>query len=373
MIKICKIGILLLFGMLVGVNWVKSEALSVSNNFKGKRDFFVSDSTGNYRLVIPFAFYSEETNWGFGLSGGYYSSKGDNKITSIQGNLVYTLNKQIGLTVSPMIFGKNQDFFYSGRIAAHYYPDKFFGIGRNTPDSLEEDFTSKNFFVLIQRQRVLFDVLMVGLQAQIGHFNIADITSNGLLAKGDITGSGNYRVMGLGLLFTWENRENRFYPKEGEFLKVTLMVNSKIFASELNYTELDIDFRKYYPIIGEHTLAFQFISKLTWGDVPFQLMPMLGGQDIMRGYYKGRYRDYAMVSMQTEYRFPMYRWLKGTFFGSVGDVAPYFDQLDFTKFKTSFGGGLRLKVNPARVNIRFDIAYTGKRKPAYYFTISEAF
>jgi outer membrane protein assembly factor BamA len=325
-----------------------------------------------YFIALPVAFYGEETSWGGGISGAYYFRCKNSRVSLVQGTALYTLKNQVSLWISPKIYTKDETAFYSGHIKANHFPNKFFGIGRNTADSLEENYTSEDFSVLLERQKILFENIMVGMQGNFSYYSTDDYKATGALAT-NIYGVKEKMRNGLGVVLTWENRENQFYPFIGEFYKVSLMVYSKIFGSELNFTQLKIDLRNYYNIFDEHVFALQFLANLSWGNVPFQQMPMLGGADVMRGYYQGRYRDKAMACVQGEYRFLIYKWLKGTFFGSVGDVAPYFDKLDIARSKVAYGGGLRIRVNPLRVNLRLDAAYSDRNEFAYYFTVTEAF
>jgi outer membrane protein assembly factor BamA len=214
---------------------------------------------------------------------------------------------------------------------------------------------------------------MVGIQAQWGYFETSNFKTGGELIKKQIIGTQPYFTSGLGFVATWDNRDNFFYPTKGEFYKLAVLVNSKIFASDLSFTRLTIDMRKYYPIVGAHLMSLQVLGDITWGDVPFQAMPTMGGNDVLRGYYKGRYRDKNLLAIQLEYRFPIYKWLKGSLFGSAGDVSDEIEDIIIREFKISYGGGLRARVNPANVHLRFDIGLTPERKPSYYFTASEAF
>lgn len=332
----------------------------------------LADTSKKYFIALPIAFYGEETNFGFGASAGYYYRVKDNKISSIQGNAIYTLKNQASFSIHPKIYTSTRDFYYSGHLKLNYYPDKFFGIGRNTNDSLEENYTSKDFSVLLQRQRIFFGVIMAGIQAQANYYHVEGIKQNGLLSSG-VTGMNNKLTTGLGFLLTWDNRDNMFYPTNGEFYKASLMVYSKVFGSNLDFTRLTVDLRNFYALGGKHMLALQVYGDMTWGETPFQLMPALGGSDILRGYYKGRFRDKMMLCAQAEYRFPIYKWLKGAAFTSVGDVAPDINRFDMYKSKLSYGAGLRARVNPVNVHLRFDVAFTRDREPAFYFTASEAF
>ncbi|MGD9976710.1 MAG: BamA/TamA family outer membrane protein [Bacteroidales bacterium] len=326
----------------------------------------------NYFIAIPVAFYSDETNLGFGTSAGYYFGARNGKVSNIQGNAVYTLKNQYGFSILPKIYTNNQTQYYSGYVKANYYPDKYYGIGRNTNDSVREDYTSKDFSLLVQWQRMVFGKFMVGFQSQVNYYKVLDIEQNGLLAN-EITDVNKKVTIGMGLLFTRDTRSSTFYPSTGNFTKISYMAYSKIMGSELNFTRLTADFRNFFTLGRVPVLAFQLYGDFTWGEPPFQLMPMLGGGDILRGFYRGRYRDDMMLCAQVEYRFPIHKRLKGTAFVSAGDVSKDFKDFSLTGPKYSYGVGLRVKVNPVNVHIRLDVAFTGQNDPAVYFTANEAF
>lgn len=328
----------------------------------------------NSYVAIPILFYGEETKWGFGASAGYYRIKeGVNKASNIQGTAIYTQRKQFQFGLYPKIYTSNRNFYYSGHLKFSYYPDRFWGIGNNTSDTLEENYTPRMFSILFQRQRVMFGTIMAGIQYQFAYSDIAKFDSEGKLENSGLNGTNAFRTSGLGFLLTWDNRDNNFYPLNGEFYKLSLLVNSKIFGSSLSYSRLTLDLRNFYSIVGQHSMALQVYTDFTWGDTPFQQMPSLGGNEILRGYYQGRYRDMLMLSGQLEYRFPIYKRLKGAMFGAMGQVSDDLSNLTFHGFRYSAGGGLRFKVSPAKVHLRFDVGITEKGDAALYFTASEAF
>ncbi|RPH32382.1 MAG: hypothetical protein EHM93_09470 [Bacteroidales bacterium] len=360
--------------IIINVVLISSTRLIAADCYLQNDSIQPKDTNQNYLLALPILFYGEETNWGVGVSSGYYFTKeGKGKASNIQGTLIYTQKKQASLTVLPKFYTEDRDFFYSGHLKVDYYPDKFFGIGRNTPDSLEENYLSNDISLLVQRQRVLFDVMMIGFQAQWSYYKTSDFQEDGLLIGKTIKGTDTFFSSGLGFLMSWDTRDNFFYPSDGEFYKLSLMINSKIFGSHLEFNRVTLDLRNYYPIHGKHLLSLQVFGDYAWGQVPFQFLPSMGGNDMLRGYYKGRYRDNVLFATQLEYRFPIYKWLKGSMFGSAGDVAREIDELQLRKFKTSYGLGLRARVNPANIHLRFDVGLTPDNKPAFYFTANEAF
>ena len=50
----------------------------------------------------------------------------------------------------------------------------------------------------------------------------------------------------------------------------------------------------------------QATTSYTSGDVPFYDLALLGGEDRMRGYYKGALRDKVLFDTQVEYRMPVW-------------------------------------------------------------------
>lgn len=331
----------------------------------------VADSSHSY-VVLPILFYGDETSWGFGASGGYYINSRYNKTSSLQANAIVTLNKQASVSVVPYLYTKSGDFFYSGYLKYNYYPNKFFGIGRNTADSLEEGYTSKDFSILLQQQRMMFGRFMIGAQYSFGYYDVADIETDGIIAT-NICGSREFLMSGLGALLTWDNRSNRFWPTSGTFFKASVIAYSNIFGSDLTFTQLNIDLRKFVTIHRSMIFAMQILGNFSWNEVPFQLMPKLGGADVMRGYYNGRYRDKMMLCAQAEFRFDIYRWIRGVAFASIGDVAPQVPDFNLLHPKYSYGCGIRARVSDSRVNIRADIALNDKFEPSAYLTVVEAF
>lgn len=120
-------------------------------------------------------------------------------------------------------------------------------------------------------------------------------------------------------------------------------------------------------------LAFQTLLQVTGGDVPFLDLSSIGGSQIMRGYYHGRFRDHHSLQVQTEWR----KFVKGRFgfvlFGGVGNVWSEWNEIDLNLTKWALGGGLRFNLNPEdTTNIRLDVA-AGPNTTGFYLSLGEAF
>jgi hypothetical protein len=149
-----------------------------------------------------------------------------------------------------------------------------------------------------------------------------------------------------------------FYPEPGDYV---------FFLGEL-------DLRNYFAVAPDKVIATNLYMSVAGGDTPFYKLPGLGGQNRMRGYYEGRFRDDFYATLQAEYR--QYFWWRLGFvvFGGLGQVAPEVIKFNSNEFKYSFGAGLRLLFNKTeKVNLRVDLGFGDNGDSGIYFGLEEAF
>jgi hemolysin activation/secretion protein len=109
------------------------------------------------------------------------------------------------------------------------------------------------------------------------------------------------------------------------------------------------------------------------GNVPFRYLSALGGTDIMRGYYAGRYRDKNLIALQSEFRFPLFWRFGMVVFASIGEVSDKILVYRFKTVKYGIGTGLRFALKPhEKLNLRIDFGW-GNQSFASYLTVTEAF
>jgi outer membrane protein assembly factor BamA len=133
------------------------------------------------------------------------------------------------------------------------------------------------------------------------------------------------------------------------------------------------DLRQYFPIRPEHTFAANVYMAVQDGEAPFYQLPQLGGAELLRGYFEGRYRDKTLMLAQAEYRFPIVWRFGGAAFGGVGNVSPTFREFGSTFPKWSVGAGLRLMLNrDEQLNLRADLGL-GRDTQGFYVGIGEVF
>src|SRR3546814_651960 len=103
----------------------------------------------------------------------------------------------------------------------------------------------------------------------------------------------------------------------------------------------------------------------------------LGNDEMMRGYYQGRYRDKNLMALQTELRYRVHPRIGLVAFASSGTVFP--KQLDLSHLKFSYGGGMRYFFDlEHETSIRLDYGIGEKRlgekrQTGFYLSLGQAF
>lgn len=208
---------------------------------------------------------------------------------------------------------------------------------------------------------------------EISNSVISDKKENPYLLSGDITGTEGGMSSGLGAVFSYDSRDHVFYPGRGGLLEFQAIVFEQMFGGDFNFQRYLFNYRQYSTLTKNHILALQFYGNFTSGEVPFYELPALGGQNTMRGYFLGRYRDKQYVMAQAEYRTTVWWRLGAVGFFGVGDVAPQLSALRIDELKYSIGAGVRFVLDTKeKLNVRIDIGF-GKNSAGLYFAIEEAF
>ena len=345
-------------------------------NTEQKENQEKKDKSGFLPFALPF--YMPETSGGIGFYLLYYknhdlldkSKKPDEY--ALYGTV--TLKKQYSVGLSAGVFLDDYRYKLSSKIEVSYFPDLFWGIGPNTKEEADEEYAN---LMLNFESSFLFQLkhqLFIGPIINIVTDDMKKKEANGLLEKNQILGNDGTTSSGLGINFYFDTRNSVFYPDKGFFIDLKGLYYLKSLGSEYNYFTLKIDFRYFLKLYQKHIIAFQSYSQLSSGEVPFQAMPKLGGEVILRGYYQGRFRDKNYTAAQLEYRFPIYYSFSGVLFGGIGQVASKLNDLFKNDIKAAYGLGLRYKVDKKEnINIRLDLGLDLEKNLNFYFIIKEAF
>ncbi len=328
-------------------------------------------------IPLPIAFFTPETNWGLGAAGVYsFRFEGDSlgsRPSQFQFGFAYTLRNQLLFYLPFQLFLKNGKYKVYGELGYYRYIYEFSGIG-NEGFKEESELFSVNFPRL--RLNGLYQIkpdIFVGLRYWMDDYDIVEVEAEGLLANAPIVGAEGGFLSGLGLVYNKDTRDQIFYPSKGVYTEAVVFLNHRAFGSDFNYSKFIFDHSIYRKTSWKHILAFNVYAELTAGNPPFNQLSLLGGTKRMRGYFEGAFRDKQYLTVQTEYRMPLF-WRFGlVLFGAYGVVSEDLGSIEIGNLKYSIGAGLRFLLDKKqKVNLRFDAGF-GKNTSGLYVTVSEAF
>ena len=330
-------------------------------------------------INYPTIAYAPETSWELGISSLYvYSANRDlgNRLSEIKAFTFYTLENQYGFWLDHALYTDENKWFFYGRARYQSFPLFYYGIGRETPSEhialIDGEYT-------LFRERLLRETLpslYFGLELDyqgLNRVNYIDTEPDFELPKVGAMGSNNLGI-GLGLLYN--NIHNAMNPREGLYSEWAFMNYNAAAGSNFNMTTYVIDNRIYRPVKENTVFAAQLYGQFTSGDPPFNMLSLMGGESLMRGYYLGRYRDKNLVAGQVEYRILPFafseRWGASVFL-ATGQV--YGDDYGFNwdLFLPTGGAGIRYLIFPEKdIYTRIDVSFTEEGRGVYFF-IGEAF
>lgn len=349
-------------------------------------DKIVNDTINNGQpklLFYPTVAFAPETSWEFGFSTLYlYYAKRDtnNRLSEINGWTFITLEKQYGVWFDHAVYTDQNDWFMFGRARFQRFPLLYYGIGPYTPS---EPIAVVDATYLLLKERILRRVkgsLFTGLELDFQALTRTDFIPEEDTLQLDLpTGSEGSQNLGLGWGVVYDDRHNVLNVRDGNFLELAFLHSNEFWGSDYTFTNLVADARVYRPIGKRNVFAAQALGLFTFGEVPFNQLSQMGGENMMRGYYFGRYRDQHHVAVQAELRFlplftkkPLKRFGASVFLGT-GTVFSEDDPFHLGNFRIAGGAGLRFLVFPEKdVFTRFDVAFT-RDGPGFYLFVGEAF
>lgn len=340
-----------------------------------------SDISKPQFLVYPTIAYAPETSWEFGLSSVFvfYANRDTtNRLSEINGFTFVTLEKQYGVWFDHALYSQNNNWFSLGRLKFQSFPLLYYGIGANSPD---EHIAQVNANLVQIKERVLRKVyksLYAGLEVDYQQLSSVEFIPYRELLEEYPLGSAGSSNLGIGAGILYDNRHNILNVRDGFFSELAFLNYHHAWGSNHSFTSIISDTRIYRPMNKRDVLAFQLLGQFNIGAAPFNQLAMLGGENIMRGYYLGRYRDNNQVAMQAEYRLLPLPWSftrrwGAAFFAGTGTVFNDVHTISRNNFVWSAGAGLRFLLFPKKdIFTRLDLAFTPEGTGIYIF-IGEAF
>ena len=149
------------------------------------------------------------------------------------------------------------------------------------------------------------------------------------------------------------------YSRRGGYFGVTIH-DYRDRDNEFGFYLMDYDGIAHLPILRETwVLSFHgnVQTAITKDDqqIPFFMLPAVGGGSSLRGYSSWRFRDENRILTQAEWRIMVNRYLDLAFFYDAGKVTSTRSDLDLNNLKYDYGVGVRFH-GPFSTPLRIEIA-----------------
>ncbi|MCD0487678.1 outer membrane protein assembly factor [Pedobacter sp. MC2016-14] len=336
-------------------------------------------------MPIPVFRYSQETGLEFG-AGTLFSMYIDRKDTTNRSSnfsalTSYSTQKQYNITLRGSVWTKANKYHLIGEFKFKRTPFNFYGIGNNTIGLNQDRLVQDLFKVFFETEKNILPFTYIGLSLGYENYSFVDKINGGIFsADPSIIGKSGGSAAFVGISQSFDNRNSNNYPSKGLYAKVAYQYAPKLFSTaEFSGSQFKAVVSNFWPlakkfVLGVNALYYTIQSSNT----PFYLLPQMGNDEMMRGYYAGRYRAENLLAAQTELRYRYSNRFGLVAFAGAGRVFNN-GEFSFKGFKPSYGAGGRYFFDPAKgLSVRLDYGIgeklpNEKRQSGFYISLAEAF
>lgn len=323
----------------------------------------------NKIILFPAISCAPETSLALGVSAVRLFVAGNSGVSQVTTTGLYTFKNQFLFESNAQVYLRENQYMLKANFKFDKYPKYFFGIGNHTDNDSKNVVTYNVLKLEAAMMKQVAAHFYTGIKIHFSdYFNVSTEQE-----VKDVTGERGGITTGLGFSALYDTRDDMLASSKGVFAEVSSTWHSTGFGGRFDYYSLDADVRKFLAVSKNMVVALQALAQLKAGDVPFLQLSYLGGSNIMRGYYSGRYRDKNLIAAQAEIRRQLNRKWGVVLFGGLGEVMSSTNHFSVRGLHTSFGGGFRRRISKTeKVNLRMDVGFVNG-KSDFYVNITEAF
>jgi len=338
-------------------------------------------------VLVPALASSPETGLEFGGASLYsfYSDTVKHSITRVSNLYGYasiTTKGQEKASLNASYWVPENKIHLKGTISYINFPFDFYGLGNNTLKSNVEAIEEKRTILGFGAEELVAKDFYAGIVT--GGFKYYYYSGNYMQniefkTDPDIQDRNGGSSVYVGPSLIYDTRNSNTYTTKGMMINAYFEGIHGIFYNNHYVGGLfNLDFSDFFLLQRQFVLAFDIKEQsLVGGETPFYLMPQLGNDALMRGYYTGRYRDRNLLAGQTELRYRINDRLGLVGFAGTGEVAH--NSFSLSALKPNYGGGFRYFFDTEKgLSIRMDYGFGQKvqdeaRQSGFYIALGESF
>jgi hypothetical protein len=349
-----------------------------------KNMYFNKDTSKRSTFIyVPVLTTAPETGvevGGSGLFSFYTDTVKKTNVSNIFGYASITTKRQTNLTLNSTYWFPGNSLHLASAISFINFPFDFYGIGNATSNASKVVLGEHRFKLNLEAETKVGDYFLLGL---VGggfyyHFHESDLQSL-YYTDPEVQDRFGGPSIFAGPSVIFDSRNNNTYTTSGTIVTAYLNLNKGMFSnSSYEGGFFNIEYSGFFPLAKQWVLGFDIQEQsLVGGQSPFYLLPSLGSDEMMRGYYSGRFRDRNYLAGQTELRYRMTKRFGLDAFAATGEV--FHTDFDPHNLKPDWGGGIRYFFDVQKgLTIRMDYGLGEKRpgesrQQGLYIALGEAF
>lgn len=364
----------------------------ITGNLSAQKKFvdrYLSNKTDSSRrasfMPVPILRYSQEIGFeiGAGLLYSVYLDKKDlsNRSSNFSGLMSASTKGQYNISLKGDIWTRKNKHHYITELRFRKMPFDFYGIGNGTEERNKDRLSQDNIKAVIEAEKKFWPNMYTGFLLGFENYHFTDKEAGGIFTSNlDIAHKFGGSVVYAGVSQTYDTRNSNNYTTKGFMAKISYQYAPDFWGGG-NFTGslIKTSVRNFWPLSPKFVLGINGIYNTIQGkNTPFYLLPQLGNDEMMRGYYTGRFRDRNLLAGQAELRYRYNNRFGLVAFGGGGQV---FDNggLALKNFKPSYGAGGRYFFDPEKgLSVRLDYGIgekraDEKRQTGFYISLAEAF
>ncbi|HKK71091.1 MAG TPA: BamA/TamA family outer membrane protein [Candidatus Krumholzibacteria bacterium] len=331
-------------------------------------------------VPFPFLFYQDETELGGGASLSFITRRQVEGARSENSGLLflYTARDQYSIAAEFERYFDRERWHLEAMVGFQEFPADFFGFGNDTPADGSEVYTPRGFEAAALLEYEFGGRWRTGPRLYARTQEMVRRDDDGRLESLRPTGWDGTDLVQIGWSLIHDGRDHVFYPRSGWWLQAATDLSASALGSGTDHTAHQLDLRAFRTIgkgwPGDPVLATRLTFRHTAGDVPFDRLPSLGGANLLRGYFGGRFRDRTLYTLQAEVRTGHWKRLGTAVFTGVGRVANGLDALSLDDLHAVYGIGARLQLSSEEnLHVRADLGFSDQGGTGFYLAFLEAF
>lgn len=201
--------------------------------------------------------------------------------------------------------------------------------------------------------------LLFGIRAEKASLFQTDV--NGVSTPINLPQDASGRVVAPSFGFLRDNRDLRLDPSKGGREQIIIEQALKALGGSTSFTKLDLDLRRYFPLIGAKkaddlpklVFAARVVAGQSFGQLPAFEQYFIGGSDTVRGYDVDAQFGDNQVFSNVELRYRLQRKFQIVGFFDAGKASGgRFSSAD-SELLYSFGAGIRVQtpIGPLRLDV----------------------